>query len=71
MPMYEYRCGECGYAIERYAAGKTGAEKAEKCPKCGKASLSKVFSTFAANCCGSGGSLPASGGCGGGSSQFS
>jgi putative FmdB family regulatory protein len=72
MPMYEYRCGDCGYAVERYAAGRTGSEKAEKCPKCGKTSLKKVFSTFASNCCGSsGGGLPASGGCGGGSSHFS
>ena len=72
MPMYEYRCGDCGHSIERYAAGKTGSEKAEKCPKCGKSSFQKVFSTFASNCCGSGGgTLPASGGCGGGSSHFS
>lgn len=72
MPMYEYRCGACGYGYERYAAAKSGSEKPEKCPKCGKGTLEKVFSTFASNCCGStGGSLPASGGCGGGGGQFS
>ena len=71
MPMYEYRCGECGHAMERYAAGRTGSEKTEKCPKCGKTSLKKVFSTFASACCGSSGPLPSSGGCGGGSSHFS
>lgn len=71
MPMYEYRCSDCGYAAERYAAGATGSEKPEKCPKCGKPGFRKVFSTFASSCCGTGGSLPASGGCGGGSSHFS
>jgi putative FmdB family regulatory protein len=71
MPMYEYRCGGCGYAVERYAAGSTGSGKSEKCPRCGKESLKKVFSTFASACCGSGSSLPSSGGCGGGSSHFS
>jgi len=69
--MYEYRCGDCGHALERYAAGKTGSEKPEKCPQCGKPSFRKVFSTFASNCCGAGGSIPASGGCGGGSRHFS
>jgi putative FmdB family regulatory protein len=73
MPMYEFRCGSCGYGVERYVAGKSGSQAAEKCPKCGKANLEKVFSTFASNCCGSsgGGTLPQAGGCGGGSSHFS
>lgn len=71
MPMYEYRCGACGHGVERYSAGRSGAENAEKCPKCGKVSLKKVFSTFASSCCGSSGSLPASSGCEGGSSRFS
>lgn len=70
MPMYEYRCGDCGHAIERYEAGKASSGKGERCPACGKASLKKVFSTFASSCCASGG-LPGAGGCGGGSSQFS
>ncbi|HEY5998676.1 MAG TPA: zinc ribbon domain-containing protein [bacterium] len=74
MPMYEYRCGGCGHKIERYEAGRAASEGAEKCPECGRTSLRRVFSTFASNCCGDGdggGSLPASGGCGGGSSHFS
>lgn len=72
MPMYEYRCESCGYAYERYSAGKVVSEGAEKCLKCGKTSLKKVFSTFASACCsGAAGGAVSSGGCGGGNSTFS
>jgi putative FmdB family regulatory protein len=71
MPMYEYRCDACGHAFERYSAGKVAQERVEACPRCGKQRVQKVFSTFASSsCCGSD-SAPASGGCGGGSGQFS
>ena len=26
MPMYEYKCESCGYAFERYSAGKSGSK---------------------------------------------
>lgn len=71
MPMYEYRCDSCGSVCERYSAGRGGQDAAERCPSCGKGQLKKVFSTFASACCSSGGGLPSSGGCGGGSGQFS
>ena len=72
MPMYEYKCDSCGYAFERYTAGKGGEADGGVCPTCGKGRAKKVFSTFASTCCGSdGGSLSTSTGCGGGRSQFS
>jgi len=75
MPMYEYKCDSCGYAFERYSAGKSGEESGEVCVKCGKGRIKKIFSTFASNCCGSSGSVGSvpsgSGGCGGGKSPFS
>ena len=72
MPMYEYKCDSCGYAFERYSAGKGPQADGDACPTCGKGRVKKVFSTFASTCCGSGGvSAPASGGCGGGKSPFS
>ena len=72
MPMYEYKCDACGYAFERYSAGRSSEEDGVACTKCGKGRAKKVFSTFASNCCGSGGSVsPSSGGCGSGKSPFS
>lgn len=72
MPMYEYKCDSCGKVSERYSVGKSESEGIGACPSCGAGSLKKIFSTFSSACCGnSGGSLPSSGGCGGGSSQFS
>jgi len=70
--MYEYKCDACGHSFERYSAGKGGDEGGGVCTKCGKGQAKKVFSTFASNCCGSGGVASAStGGCGGGNSSFS
>lgn len=45
MPLYEYRCVDCGYyleALERASAASGGVT----CPRCG-ASMQKQFSTFA------------------------
>ena len=72
MPMYEYKCGSCGNAFERYSAGKSGEDDVGACTKCGKGPVKKVFSTFASTCCSSGGGAAASpAGCGGGKSPFS
>jgi putative FmdB family regulatory protein len=73
MPMYEYRCSSCGCVNERYAAGASANEGGGVCPACGKGQLKKIFSTFSANCCGSGGggTAPKADGCGGGSGHFS
>ncbi len=45
MPLYEYRCADCGYyreALERASAVPGGMT----CPRCGT-SMQKQFSTFA------------------------
>ena len=46
MPLYEYRCGECGHRFEilqRLGEGPEGLA----CPRCGARRLAKQFSTFA------------------------
>jgi len=46
MPVYEYRCRECGHVtsfLERH-----GARSAHACRQCGSEETEKVFSTFAA-----------------------
>jgi len=42
MPIYEYRCGECGYQKE-YMQRMSDAPLTD-CPKCGKRSLTKLVS---------------------------
>jgi putative FmdB family regulatory protein len=42
MPIYEYRCGECGYQKE-YMQRMSDALLTD-CPKCGKSSLIKLMS---------------------------
>jgi putative FmdB family regulatory protein len=45
MPVYEYRCGECGEQFElflRSAVQKT----APTCPKCGSTDVKKALSLF-------------------------
>ncbi len=45
MPIFEYRCEECGHKFE---AILFGAQQPE-CPKCHAAKLEKQLSTFAVN----------------------
>jgi len=72
MPLYEYRCGACGNAFERYAAGSGALAVPEVCPQCGKSKVKKVFSTFSSSaCCDTPQPAGGSGGCGGGSGHFS
>ena len=65
MPLYEYKCRDCGHSFEilqRIGEGSEGLN----CPSCGEEKLDKQFSTFASSA--SSGTTPApSGGCGGGS----
>ncbi len=42
MPIYEYKCGECGRVTEHLASGFS--EKAPSCAHCGSDKLSKLFS---------------------------
>jgi putative FmdB family regulatory protein len=48
MPIYEYRCRDCGHRFEvlqRMGQGPEGLA----CPKCGVDELEKQYSTFASN----------------------
>jgi putative FmdB family regulatory protein len=46
MPIYEYRCEECGTKFEKLV--RRAAETAEiGCPSCGEKHLTQQFSTFA------------------------
>ena len=59
MPLYEYRCGSCGMAFEKYV--RAWGEEVT-CPACASAAVEKLVSSFAF----AGGALTASagGGCG-------
>jgi len=46
MPIYEYRCKECGdnfSRLQRIGSGNDGV----KCPKCESASVERLLSSFA------------------------
>jgi putative FmdB family regulatory protein len=42
MPIYEYRCGQCGHELE--AMQKISDEPLRQCPACGQEALSKLLS---------------------------
>ncbi len=46
MPVYEYRCFECGAQFERRLPFSR-ADATLPCPTCGKAHAKKMLSTFA------------------------
>ena len=77
MPIYEYRCEDCGTQFEKLVRGSTGAAEIE-CPSCGQKHLKQELSTFAAHAtglnaaeppkppsCPAGGPCNNPGGCGG------
>ena len=45
MPIYEYRCEECGKRSSSLLASYASADPA--CPHCGKSALKRLVSTFA------------------------
>jgi putative FmdB family regulatory protein len=55
MPIYEYRCDDCGTKFEklvrRAAVGEVGevGQAVLACPSCGQTRLKQEFSTFAAH----------------------
>ncbi|MBM3735715.1 MAG: zinc ribbon domain-containing protein [Acidobacteria bacterium] len=54
MPMYEYRCQECGRKYEqlrRFA----DADRDLQCPECASERVERLLSAFAAHGCGGGG----------------
>ena len=65
MPLYEYRCPDCGHRFEilqRLGAGPDDVI----CPQCGRKKPDKQFSTFASSASEAGGAIAGGGGCGGG-----
>jgi putative FmdB family regulatory protein len=44
MPVYEYRCEQCGHEFEHLA--RTMNAKAPACPKCGAAGAGRKLSVF-------------------------
>lgn len=72
MPIYEYRCDQCGAEFEKRVARAADSDSVS-CPSCGKPRASMRLSTFAAvtgsakapaGGCPSGGCCPNSGMCG-------
>ncbi|GAB4370412.1 MAG: hypothetical protein Kow0062_05110 [Acidobacteriota bacterium] len=66
MPIYEFRCEECGHVFEALRRVGQGPEGLV-CPQCGGTRLEQVWSTFAAgggseSGAGSAGSCPPGGG---------
>jgi putative FmdB family regulatory protein len=60
MPLYEYRCRDCGNQFEILQGLGEGAEGLS-CTSCGAEALDKRYSTFAAH---GGAGIEAGGGCG-------
>jgi putative FmdB family regulatory protein len=46
MPIYEYRCSQCGLKFEIHRSMEDGNGMI-KCPACGKANAQRLFSSFA------------------------
>jgi putative FmdB family regulatory protein len=63
MPIFEYRCGDCGEKFEKLLRRESD-QAALVCPKCGAKHLEREFSTFAAHARGGGAAEPAPGPCG-------
>ena len=45
MPIYEFRCEDCGHVLEALRRMGEGAEGLS-CPECGSARLTREFSSF-------------------------
>ena len=52
MPLYEYRCDDCGTKFEKLVRSSTVVADIA-CPKCGQHHLTQELSTFAAHANGS------------------
>lgn len=65
MPIFEYKCKECGKKFEELVAG---GDTKVPCPECGSTNTSRLLSVFASSNASSSGGAPscATGRCGGG-----
>jgi putative FmdB family regulatory protein len=68
MPIYEYRCSDCGSKFEKLVS-LSRANEQPACPKCSGSQTQKLLSTFAAvrggGEDGGASSMPSGGGCAG------
>ncbi|MBC7238035.1 MAG: zinc ribbon domain-containing protein [Chloroflexi bacterium] len=46
MPIYEYRCQECGAQFDKFVRSMKNEELVIECPKCGSKECKKSFSLF-------------------------
>jgi putative FmdB family regulatory protein len=68
MPIFEYRCKECGEKFETLVYSTSDTEQVE-CPECGSAQTEKQMSMFASSG-GNGSSSASANSCGSGSGHF-
>lgn len=61
MPLFEYRCDDCGSQFEKLVRRAADAEDV-RCPQCGEAHVTTQLSTFAAHAGGAPANQPR-GGC--------
>jgi putative FmdB family regulatory protein len=61
MPLYEYRCRECGRSFEMLRR-MSDADRELECPECRSKGVERQLSTFATGGCGGSGSGSGSGG---------
>jgi len=47
MPLFEYRCSQCGYLFEHLV--RRSSDRPGACPKCGSGKVEKELSTFSAH----------------------
>jgi len=66
MPIYEFRCEDCGERFEKLCFSSADENKT-RCPRCGSSRVRREFSTFA---CGIGGGSFGFGSCGTGGHGF-
>jgi putative FmdB family regulatory protein len=46
MPIYEYRCQECGEKFEKFVRSMKNPGPETRCPKCGGQKVEKLLSSF-------------------------
>ncbi|MBI3089104.1 MAG: zinc ribbon domain-containing protein [Candidatus Tectomicrobia bacterium] len=53
MPIYEFRCPECGAEFEKIVFSQAAIAEL-RCPQCGSAGIKRLLSSFSSLGCGSG-----------------
>lgn len=61
MPIFEYRCSDCGTKFEKLM--RSSAAEGPECPSCGERHVTKELSTFSAHAAGASKPATMAGGC--------